>query len=235
MPALHPGKERVAFLIYPGFTALDMVGPHHMLNALRGEPVRLVAATTEPVTSDSGMTFVPHCDFRSCPEALDVLCVPGGTQGTLAAMGHGPTLDFLRDRGARAGIVSSICTGSLILGAAGLLRGYRATSHWLTVEHLARFGAIPTQGRVVRDGNRVTGGGVTAGIDFGLTLLAELRDPAYAQATQLVSEYAPAPPFDTGTPDRAPPELVERMRGLFTPFLTALDALSPPAAQPPEM
>ena len=112
--------------------------------------------------------------------------------------------------------------------ALGLLRGYRATSHWLTVEHLARFGAIPTQGRVVRDRNRVTGGGVTAGIDFGLTLLAELRDPAYAQATQLVSEYAPAPPFDTGTPDRAPPELVARMRALFAPVLTTLDAIAPP-------
>ena len=227
MPALHPGQERVAFLIYPGFTALDMVGPHHMLNALRGEPVRLVAATMAPVTSDSGMTFMPHCDFQSCPQDLDVLCVPGGTQGTLAAMRDAPTLDFLRDRGARAGIVSSVCTGSLILGAAGLLTGYRATSHWLTVEHLARFGAIPTQGRVVRDRNRVTGGGVTAGIDFGLTLLAELRDPAYAQATQLVSEYAPAPPFDTGTPDRAPPELVARMRALFAPFLTTLDTLTP--------
>jgi transcriptional regulator GlxA family with amidase domain len=119
-----------------------------------------------------------------------------------------------RHRGARAGVVSSVCTGSLILGAAGLLAGYRATSHWLTVEHLARFGAIPTQGRVVRDRNRVTGGGVTAGIDFGLTLLSELRDPAYAQATQLVAEYAPAPPFNTGTPETAPPELVARLRAM---------------------
>jgi putative intracellular protease/amidase len=230
MPTLHPGQERVAFLIYPGFTALDMVGPHHMLNALRGEPVRLVAATTEPVTSDSGMTFVPHCDFQSCPRDLDVLCVPGGTQGTLAAMRHAPTLEFLRDRGARAGIVSSVCTGSLILGAAGLLVGYRATSHWLTVDQLARFGAIPSAGRVVRDRNRVTGGGVTAGIDFGLTLLSELRDPGYAQATQLVAEYAPAPPFNTGTPETAPPELVARMRAMFAPFLAALDAIAPPAA-----
>ncbi len=230
MPTLHPGQERVAFLIYPDFTALDMVGPHHMLNALRGEPVRLVAATMEPVTSDSGMTFMPHCDFATCPGDLDVLCVPGGTQGTLAAMRHAPTLEFLRDRGARAGVVSSVCTGSLILGAAGLLRGYRATSHWLTVEHLARFGAIPTQGRVVRDRNRVTGGGVTAGIDFGLTLLSELRDPAYAQATQLVAEYAPAPPFNTGTPETAPPDLVARMRAMFAPFVAELDAIAPPAA-----
>jgi putative intracellular protease/amidase len=218
------GKERVAFLIYPGFTALDMVGPHHMLNALRGEPLRLVTA---PVTSDSGMTFVPHCDFTTCPADLDVLCVPGGTAGTLAAMRHAPTLAFLRDRGANAGIVSSVCTGSLILGAAGLLAGYRATSHWLTVDLLARFGAIPTQGRVVRDRNRVTGGGVTAGIDFGLTLLSELRDPAYAQATQLVAEYAPAPPFDCGSPDTAPAELVARMRGMFAPFLAELDAAFP--------
>ncbi len=227
-PSPRYGQERVAFLIYPGFTALDMVGPHHMLNALRGEPVRLVAATTDPVTSDSGMTFVPHCDFAACPSELDVICVPGGTHGTLAAMQHGPTLDFLRDRGARAGIVSSVCTGSLILGAAGLLQGYRATSHWLTVDLLARFGAIPTKGRVVRDRNRVTGGGVTAGIDFGLTLLSELRDPGYAQATQLVAEYAPAPPFDTGTPDRAPPELVARMRSMFAPFLAEVEnALRP--------
>ncbi len=222
------GRERVAFLIYPGFTALDMVGPHHMLNALRGEKVRLVAATADPVTSDSGMTFVPHCDFAACPAELDVLCVPGGTAGTLAAMQHGPTLEFLRDRGARAGIVSSVCTGSLILGAAGLLAGYRATSHWLTVEALARFGAIPTQGRVVRDRNRVTGGGVTAGIDFGLTLLSEMRDPGYAQATQLVAEYAPAPPFNTGSPDTAPPELVARMRAMFAPFLAELDRAVPP-------
>ena len=158
-----------------------------------------------------------------------MLCVPGGTAGTLAAMQHAPTLDFLRDRGARAGIVSSVCTGSLILGAAGLLAGYRATSHWLTVDLLARFGAIPTQGRVVRDRNRVTGGGVTAGIDFGLTLLSELRDPAYAQATQLVAEYAPAPPFDTGSPDTAPPELVARMRAMFAPFLAELERAIPPA------
>jgi putative intracellular protease/amidase len=219
MPAHWMGAEQIAFLIYPQFTALDMVGPHHMLAGLMGATVHLVAATREPVRSDTGLVFLPSATFEECPGDLDIICVPGGTRGTLAAMQDAATMGFLRDRGGRAKHVTSVCTGSLLLGAAGLLAGYRATSHWATKALLPIFGATPVDARVVQDRNRITGGGVTAGIDFGLTLVGRLRDRPYAEAVQLIAEYDPRPPFSAGTPETAPAEIRTLIDGMFVDFI----------------
>jgi putative intracellular protease/amidase len=219
MPAHWMGSEQIAFLVYPRFTALDMVGPHHMLTGLMGASVHIVARTAEPVHSDTGLVFVPTMTFEQCPEALDIICVPGGTDGTLAAMQDEATMRFLRDRGGRAKYVTSVCTGSLLLGAAGLLDGYDATSHWAARPLLPIFGARPVEARVVRDRNRITGGGVTAGIDFGLFLVGQLRDREYAEAVQLIAEYAPDPPFQAGTPGQAPAKVTAMVDDMFVDFL----------------
>jgi cyclohexyl-isocyanide hydratase len=167
--------------------------------------------TLDPVPSDSGPAIVPTTTFAECPMDLDVLFVPGGL-GTAAVMDDADVLRFLAERAPRAKYVTSVCSGSLILAAAGLLDGYRATTHWAAYDALAAFGVDVSDERVVIDRNRLTGGGVTAGIDFGLTLLAQLRGDAVAQMTQLAMEYDPAPPFDAGSPKRAAPELVELTR-----------------------
>jgi cyclohexyl-isocyanide hydratase len=206
--------DQIAMLVYPKMTALDLIGPQHMFASLLGAKVHLVGKTLDPVTSDTGVTITPTATFETCPEDLTVLFAPGGTIGTLAAMEDTATRAFMADRGSRATYVTSVCTGALILGAAGLLKGYRATTHWSAREVLADFGAILTEGRVVRDRNRFTGGGVTAGLDFGLTMIAELRDPTYAQGIQLQSEYDPQPPFNSGSLAKAPAEV----RAIIEPF-----------------
>lgn len=218
LPAGWMGKEEIAFLIYPGFTALDMVGPHHMLSSLMGATVHIVAKSPEAVRSDTGLVFTPSATFETCPKSLDVLCVPGGADGTLAAMQDDATLRFLKERGASAKHVTSVCTGSLLLGSAGLLDGYEATSHWAAVSLLPIFGAKPRTGRTVVDRNRITGGGVTAGVDFGLMLVDRLRDRTYAEAVQLMAEYAPAPLYDAGTPERAPEPVTRMMSDMFVDF-----------------
>lgn len=219
MPANWMGSEQIAFLVYPQFTALDMVGPHYMFTSLMGATTHIVAKSKEPVASDTGLVFLPGKTFEDCPKDLDIICVPGGSSGTLAAMRDEETMRFLADRGSRAKYVTSVCTGSLLLGAAGLLDGYKATSHWVTRSLLPIFGAIPTEGRVVRDRNRITGGGVTAGIDFGLSLVGSLRDRPYAEAVQLLAEYAPEPPYSSGTPSTAPPEARATIEGMFVEFM----------------
>lgn len=224
-PASWRGKERIALLVYPQFTALDMVGPHYMLSCLMGANVHVVAKTKDPVRSDAGLVFLPGASFDDCPADLDILFVPGGATGTLAAMQDAQTIAFLEDRGARAKYVTSVCTGSLILGAAGLLQGYRATSHWLTLPALAHFGAIATPGRVVRDRNRITGAGVTSGLDFGLSLLALLRDPDYAQTVQLLAEYDPQPPYHSGSPGNAPAAAKKTLEDMFSEFLRKVDGV----------
>lgn len=226
-PAHWRKDEQIALLAYPDFTALDLVGPQYMFANLMGAKVHVVAKTLDPVRSDTGLVFVPTMTFDACPKELDILFVPGGTTGTLAAIGDDVILDFVADRGARARLVTSVCTGSLVLGAAGLLQGYRATSHWVTRDLLKSVGAKPTDARVVRDRNRITGAGVTAGIDFGLSIVEQLRDREYAQAVQLLAEYAPAPPLRAGTPRTAPPKVHAMMRDMFTGFLAmAEDSLS---------
>lgn len=225
IPASWTGKEQIAFLIYPQFTALDMVGPHQMLSGLMGATVHVVAKSMEVVRSDTGLAFTPSATFETCPKDLDVLCVPGGADGTLDAMRDDATLRFLKDRGARAKYVTSVCTGSFLLGAAGLLEGYEATSHWATTSLLPIFGARHRAGRIVVDRNRITGGGVTAGIDFGLFLVDRLRDRTYAEAVQLMAEYAPEPLYDAGTPERAPPRVTKMMSDMFVDFMKLADTV----------
>lgn len=227
------GSEKIAFLLYPQFTALDVVGPHYMLASLMGSKVYLVAKTLDPVESDLKMAIVPSATFEQCPADLDILCVPGGTNGTLAAMQDEATIAFLKDRGSRAKLVTSVCTGSLVLAAAGLLKGYKATSHWAAREALRDFGAEPVDARVVVDRNRITGGGVTAGLDFGLQIIAKLRDQRYAEGVQLLAEYAPEPPFNAGTPHTAPKESVDLMSGMLFKFVEDVRAVAKAKAGAP--
>jgi transcriptional regulator GlxA family with amidase domain len=216
--ALARGTERIALLIYPGFTALDLFGPHNMLAGLRPARMDLVSATREPVVTDTGVSVLPSATFTDIAPGLDVLFVPGGSLGTLAAMKNEALLAFVAQQGAAARYVTSVCTGALVLGAAGLLRGYRATTHWAAMEALAAFGATPVGARVVADRNRITGAGVSAGLDFGLQLVATFRDRAYAERVQLAAEYDPQPPFDAGSPAKATPESLARLRALYAPF-----------------
>jgi len=191
-------------------TQLDLTGPFEVFSKLPDAQVLLLSQTLQPVEADSGLRMLPYATLNDHPP-LDVICVPGGP-GVGALMEDAAVLGWLRLQAKRARYVSSVCTGSLVLGAAGLLQGKRATSHWAYRDLLEKFGAIPTPGRVVRDGNLFTGGGVTAGIDFALTMVAELASPAQAQAIQLQIEYSPAPPFDAGTPESAPPEILQAVR-----------------------
>jgi cyclohexyl-isocyanide hydratase len=198
---------QIGMLLYPGMYALDLVGPHAFLAALPNVETHLLWKTLDPVPTINGMRLVPTSLVSACPRQLDVLFVPGGTPGTIALMQDNEVLDFLADRGERARYVTSVCTGSLILGAAGLLRGYKATSHWHKRDLLPLFGAVPVQDRIVEDRNRITGGGVTSGIDFGLVLASRLRGGEAARLQQLINEYDPQPPFEGGTPSKAGPEL----------------------------
>jgi cyclohexyl-isocyanide hydratase len=195
-----------------------MIGPHYMLSALMGATTHVVARTSQPVVSDAGLIITPTKTFAELDVDLDILCVPGGSNGTLAAMRDDATLAFVKAKGARARYVTSVCTGSMILGAAGLLNGYRATSHWLAKPLLPVFGATPAPGRVVCDRNRITAEGVTAGIDFGLSLVARLRDRQYAEGLQLIAQYAPQPPFSAGEPEVAPAEVRSMVQSMFQGF-----------------
>ena len=200
---------RVVFLVYPNVTQLDLTGPAQVLSRLSNAKVDLVWKTKEPVQTDSGFALLPTSTFDEVGGA-DILCVPGGF-GCVDVMQDDESLNWVRAVGERAQWVTSVCTGSLILGAAGLLRGYRATSHWAWRDYLKLFGADPVAERVVFDRNRVTGGGVTAGIDFALALMAAIEGEDYARAVQLGLEYDPHPPFDSGTPDKAGEQLVQRV------------------------
>jgi cyclohexyl-isocyanide hydratase len=201
---------QIGFLAFPNVQQLDLTGPYDVLASMPGAQARLVWKTLEPVRSSTGLMLTPDTTFENCPP-LDVICVPGGS-GVSQLIPDEETLAFLRRQASTARYVTSVCTGALVLGAAGLLRGRRATTHWAFHELLAPLGAIPVKARVVRDGNVLTGGGITAGIDFALTLAAELVGEEAAQALQLELEYAPAPPFDAGDPATAPHAVVERLR-----------------------
>jgi len=194
---------------------LDLVGPLTVFSM--HAQLHLLWKDLEPVISDSGISMVPTTRLSDCPEKLDVLFVPGGF-GTEAAMRDAALIEFLRDAARRADYITSVCSGSLILGAAGLMQGYQATTHWAMHEMLPQVGAIPVKDRVVTDRNRMSGGGVTAGIDFGLTLLARLRGSDVARSVQLLMEYDPQPPFDAGSPEKAGPEVVIAARALMEEF-----------------
>ncbi len=205
---------RIGLLAFPAMTQLDMTGPLQVFASMPGADVRVIWKTLDPIQTQGGLRLVPDTTLDDCPK-LDVICVPGGT-GVLDLMDDAVVLSFLRRQAEEARYVGSICTGSLVLGAAGLLRGRKATTHWAWTDLLVPFGAVPTQGRVVRDGKYFTGGGVTAGIDFALTMVAEIAGREVAEAIQLGIEYAPAPPFDAGSPDTARPELVAAVRARMT-------------------
>jgi cyclohexyl-isocyanide hydratase len=218
MPAL-----RIGMLLFPRMTQLDLTGPFEVFSRLPDSEVLLLAKTLEPVEADSGLRMLPDVTLADCPP-LDVICVPGGP-GVNTLMEDSETLAWLRQQASQARYVTSVCTGSLVLGAAGLLHGKRATSHWGARDLLSAFGAVPTNGRVVRDGNLFTGGGVTAGIDFALTIAAEIAGPQVAQSIQLQIEYAPAPPFSAGTPETAPAEVVAAARSRTAAMRAEREAL----------
>ena len=198
------------FLLFPNITQLDMTGPYEVFTKFPDSRVHLLWKTLDPVTAAGGMQLLPSTTFADCPQ-LDLVCVPGGA-GMNALLNDEEVLDFLRRQAPGARYVTSVCTGSLVLGAAGLLRGRRATTHWMSLPMLAAFGCEPVAERVVVDGEIVTGGGVTAGIDFALTVAGELLGAEAAQQIQLGIEYNPDPPFDAGSPERAAPAVVAAAR-----------------------
>ncbi len=200
----------IGLLLFPDITQLDMTGPYEVFIKFPDAKVHLVWKTREAVTAGGGMQIMPTTTFAECPQ-LDLICVPGGA-GMNALLNDAETLDFIRRQAKGARYVTSVCTGALVLGAAGLLKGKRAATHWMSRGMLSAFGATPVAERVVVDGNTITGGGVTAGIDFALTVAAEAFGPELAQAIQLGIEYDPHPPFDAGSPERADPALVEKTR-----------------------
>jgi cyclohexyl-isocyanide hydratase len=206
----------IAFLLFPNVTQLDLTGPAQVLSRLGDAKLDLVAKTRAPVPTDAQFALTPTASFEEVART-DILCVPGGF-GTVAAMEDAATLAWLRQVAEDAAWVTSVCTGSLLLGAAGLLRGYRAACHWASRDQLAWFGAEPTAERVVFDRNRVTGGGVTAGIDFALALTGAIRGEEHARFVQLSLEYDPAPPFDSGSPERADPETLARYHAMVERF-----------------
>lgn len=214
MPEAAP--LNIAFLLFPHVTQLDLTGPAQVLSRLGNAKLDLVAKTREPVETDAQFALLPTATFAEIP-STDILCVPGGF-GTVAAMEDSETLAWVRQVAGTAQWVTSVCTGSLVLAAAGLLTGYRAACHWASREQLALFGAEPVAERVVFDRNRVSGGGVTAGIDFALALTARIRGEAHAKFVQLSLEYDPAPPFDSGSPERADPATLARYHAMVERF-----------------
>jgi cyclohexyl-isocyanide hydratase len=208
----------IGLLLFPKLTQLDLTGPYEVFSRLPGARTHLLWKDRAPVTSDKGLAMLPTASFAEAPVRLDVICVPGGP-GQIELMDDAPVLDFLRGAAANARYVTSVCTGSLVLGAAGLLKGYRATCHWSSLDQLALLGAEPVTERVVRDRNRITGAGVTSGIDFALTVAAELCGRRVAEDIQLSIEYDPAPPFDAGSPRTADPELLRQTQAKLVAFL----------------
>ena len=215
MMAIPHDAPTIAMLVFPKMVALDLIGPMTVFNILRCR-IALVWKDKMPVSTDVGIPFTATHTFDECPQDLDVLFVPGGIMGTIDCMNDSAVMAFLADRGSRAKWVTSVCTGGLALAATGLLNGYDATAHWAIADLLPLMGARHVDQRVVIDRNRMTGGGVTAGIDFGLALAAKLRDEETARAIQLTIEYAPAPPFRSGTPAEAGPARVAVARSRRT-------------------
>ena len=205
-----PAQLSIGMVLFPELTQLDLTGAYEVLARMPDTRVHLVASTLQPVRSEWGLTILPDTTFSDAPP-LDMLCVPGGW-GVDKHLDDDELLGFLRSRSEHARYLTSVCSGALLLGAAGLLRGYRATTHWMLLDLLSLLGAEPVRDRVVRDGNRITGAGVTAGIDFGLAVAAELFGPDAAQRIQLAIEYAPAPPFASGAPDSAPDDICRALR-----------------------
>jgi cyclohexyl-isocyanide hydratase len=228
---LRMGSEKIAILVYPEFTALDALGPHYPLSGMMGAKVQFVAKTMDTLpcegASKGGFCIRPHLTFADCPTDLDLLLVPGGLTGTLAAIADDETRNFIAEQGKRAKMVGSVCTGSLLLGAAGLLKGRRATSHWQTLELLKEVGATPVAERVVFDGtDRVTAAGVSAGLDLGFELVRHYRGDFYAKGMELLGEYDPQPPFPGGgNPRTADKTVVEMLNLMHAPIVEKFRAV----------
>jgi putative intracellular protease/amidase len=222
------GQEQIAMLLYPKFTALDLVGPHYFFACMFGAKVHLVTTEKDlsPVMSDLGLAITPTMTMVDAPKDLDVLFVPGGTEGTLSVMGRADTMAWIRDRASRAKHVTSVCTGSMVLAKAGLLKGKKATSHWVARDVLADFGAIPVNQRVVKDGNILTGAGVSAGLDFAIALVEMLRGRAYAEALVLQGEYAPDPSIKGGTLATTSEPVGQMMNDMFAPVAGMFRAMA---------
>jgi len=204
---------RIGFLLYPHVTPLDMTGPAQFLSQMSDTELYLVWKTLDPVPTDAGFSIVPTATFETCPD-LDMICVPGGG-GQILIMQDPEVIGWVKRQGAQAKYVTSVCTGSLLLGAAGLMAGYKAGAHWAYRDKLSMFGATPVAERVVKDRNRITGGGVTAGIDFALTVIEAVRGEEEAKTIQLAFEYAPQPPFDSGRPETASSETIKSAKVLL--------------------
>jgi len=223
MSEASKSRPEIGMLLFPGLNFLDLIGPHTLL--AHSANVHLVWKNLDLLTVESGIAVKPTTKFEDCPKDFDVLFVPGGP-GVVDVMQDQSSLNFLADRGLRAKYVTSVCTGSVLLGAAGLLHGYMATSHWAYRDMLPLFGATPVNQRVVTDRNRITGGGVTSGIDFGFTLLSILFGENLAKAIQLANEYDPHPPFDAGTPEKAGPQITQAVLAQMGPRLEKVRELA---------
>lgn len=207
----------IGLLLFPALTQLDLTGPFEVFARAPDTKVHLIWKNLELVVSDRGMAIQPTATFDACP-ALDIICIPGGP-GQINLMEDEEVLSFIRAQSKQAKLVTSVCTGSLVLGAAGLLQGYKATTHWASLDQLALLGAEPVNERVVRDRNRITGAGVTSGIDFALSVVSEMFGPDIAQNIQLHMEYDPAPPFDCGSPRSASKEQLKKAQQQVAPFI----------------
>lgn len=207
----------IGLLLFPALTQLDLTGPFEVFARAPDTKVHLIWKNLELVVSDRGMAIQPTTTFDACP-ALDIICIPGGP-GQINLMEDEEVLSFIRAKSKQAKLVTSVCTGSLVLGAAGLLKGYKATTHWASLDQLALLGAEPVNERVVRDRNRITGAGVTSGIDFALSVVSEMFGPDIAQNIQLHMEYDPAPPFDCGSPRSASEEQLKKAQQQVAPFI----------------
>lgn len=209
----------VGILVFDGVTLLDVIGPHTAFT-LAGMHVQLIAETLTPISTDTSIRLTPDVTIDQSPQHLDIICVPGGGVGD--AMSSTQLCDFLRARATTARYVTSVCSGALVLAAAGLLDGYRAATHWATRDVLAGLGVEVSTERVCMDRNRITGGGITAGIDFGLTVVAELLGRDIAEFVQLGMEYDPQPPFDTGSPEKAGVDLTNLFTTVTKPVFQPL-------------
>jgi cyclohexyl-isocyanide hydratase len=207
----------IGFVIFPNLTQLDFTGPLQVLSRLSQSATHIVAKSAAPVPSDCGLGLVPTHTFASCPP-LDLICIPGGSEGVAGIINDSETIDFVRQKAGAAKYVTSVCTGAFVLGVAGLLKGRRATTHWAYTDLLPLVGATHEKARVVKDDNVITGGGVTAGIDLGLSVIAEIAGETTARRVQLGLEYDPAPPFDSGNPDKAPILKSELLSGRYNEF-----------------
>ncbi len=230
--AIAPAKMRhIAMLAYPGMFPLDLLGPKAIFEDLLSTHVHIVAKTRQPVPIGRHAQLLPDVTLADCPENLDVLFVPGGGPGTVAMMADLEVHAFLQRQAKTARFVTSVCTGSMVLASAGLLRGYRATSHWLTRDLLAKLGATPVAERVVEDRSRITGAGVTAGLDLAFVIASRLTGENYAKAEMLNTEYDPDPPFKAGTPHDAGEVVAGAVRRMYAGLLTAVEGQVAAAAK----